>query len=335
MVNMYSYKGCTVVVTGATGLIGSNLVHALMAMEQVKVIAVSRSKEKAKCCFGDYFQSPRFQFIAQDIAKQLEINEPIHYIFHAAGPVAGSIIKETPLDVILPNLVGVRNCLELLKKQREIFGVQGRMIVFSSATIYGGNDQEKRIVTENDTEIAPFLHDANICYSETKRMVEVIAKAYAQQEAIDIVIGRFSYVYGFSECHPNTAFFEFIDTALCGENIHINSPTLYMRDNIFVDDAVEGILTIGQKGVSGEAYNISSNGELGNYASVDKMANEIISIINKLRKTKESIGVRVPDCGVTKLFGVQLDNSKLKSLGWKIEHSLKMGIEKTIDKIIQ
>lgn len=331
---MNSYKGCTVVVTGATGLIGSNLVHAFMAMEQVRVIAVSRSKEKAKQCFENYFWSSRFQFIAQDISKQLEINEPIHYIFHAAGPIAGSIIKETPLDVIFPNLVGVRNCLELLKKQRERFGVQGRMVVFSSATIYGGNNQEKRIVTENDTEIAPFLHDANICYSETKRMAEVIAKAYAQQEAIDIVIGRFSYVYGFSECHPNTAFFQFIETALRGESICINNPTLYVRDNIFVDDAVKGILTVGQKGVSGEAYNISSNGELGNYAGVDKMANEIVCIINKAREAKENIDVTFPDCGVTKMFGVQLDNTKLKNLGWKIEHSLEMGIKKTIDKII-
>lgn len=329
---MYSYSGCTVLVTGATGLIGSNLVHRLMTMDGVQVIAVGRNKEKLERCFTAYVKNKNFQMMAWDISQPLYLEKPVHYIFHAAGPISGNIISQEPLQVIAPNLLGTRNCLELLKEQREKSGIAGRMVVFSSATVYGKRDSNNYFVSEEETEIAEKLSSLTAAYSETKRMVEVLALAYARQYRLDVVTARFSYVYGYAKYMPNTAFYSFIEKALCGEEIVIQNPLQRARDNIFVEDAVDGVLLIGKHGVTAEVYNVSSNGEGGNYASILQMAEDIVSVVNEKRAGEKPAFLKPPDVELTIDNDVKMDNQKLKSLGWSIKTSMRDGIAGIIEK---
>lgn len=60
-------KGKSVLVTGATGLIGLQLIDALMLMGDVRVIAVGRSREKAAARLGEYYDRPLFTFMEQDV----------------------------------------------------------------------------------------------------------------------------------------------------------------------------------------------------------------------------------------------------------------------------
>lgn len=331
---MESYCGKTVLVTGATGLIGSNLVHMLMDMGDVRVIAMSRSEGKAKRCFGKYSNHDRFVHIAQDIAQDIEIEEPVHYIFHAAGPISGEIIKKQPLEVIFPNLKGTQNCCEFLLKQQKRMNLCGRMILFSSATVYGNPVFEKHRVSEQNTENGDALENLNAAYSESKRMIEVIGLAYARQYQMDMVIARFSYVYGYTACRPNTAFYEFIDKALAGQYIEIRSNRLNLRDNIYVEDAVRGVLAVGLRGKTQEAYNISSDGDEGNYESVAAMADIIADTAKKQHSTLRDVKCLKPE-QLELAYGVQMNNAKLKALGWKVEESLQSGIEKTVAAIYQ
>lgn len=256
---MCEYSGRTVLVTGATGLIGSTIVHTLLEIGDVRVIAVSRSQDKLNTCFDRYAENPHFSMIAQDVSQPFCVKEPVHYIFHAAGPIAGDIIRQKPLQIIFPNLLGLQNCLELLQKQREHWGILGRLIIFSSATVYGHRGLDNIAVREEDTQFAEALNEKTAAYSETKRMAEVLGLAYAREYAMDVVIARFSYVYGYSEIEPATAFFDIANKVLCGEDIEILNPNQTMLDYIFVTDAVNGVLRIGAQGRCGEAYNISSN----------------------------------------------------------------------------
>ncbi|MFA9464604.1 MAG: NAD-dependent epimerase/dehydratase family protein [Velocimicrobium sp.] len=332
---MKSYSNKTVLITGATGLIGSHIVDALMDKGDVKVIALSRSEEKLKKGFEQYLKNSNFSVVAKDVVETFKFHESIDYIFHAAGPMEGKIIKNRPIDVIKPNIAGTMNCLEFLKKQEIEKGIKGRMVLFSSVTVYGNNADVDLIVQEADTRVTETLESVSAPYSQSKRMSEVITLAYCRQFGIDAVIGRFSTVYGSTRFIPDTAFYNFIKKGIDGENITLNSSGLPRRDNIYVDDAVAGILAVGTKGITGEAYNVSSNGELGNYASVDEIAQVIaeaankrnsdiiVEVINKL----EATGVRRP--------GLKLDNSKLKKLGWDISTSLTEGIDKTINDIVK
>ena len=324
---MKIYAGSTVLVTGSTGLIGSTLVHALMKENNVKVIAMSRSKENLHRCFSCYSDNKHFISIAQDTAQPFQLDEPVHYIFHAAGPIAGKIIRQEPLQVIEPNLLGLRNCLELLKRQKEC-QIDGRLIVFSSATVYGSRCGEHCTVQENDTMMAEVLHTHTAAYSESKRMAEVLALAYARQWNLDVVIARFSYVYGCSKIEPATAFYSLINKAVQGNNITILNPVQNMVDYIYNIDAVNGVLYVGAYGSSSEAYNISSNGELGNYSSMDQIAKKIIEKVNSL--CNRPVSLVLPEGGVERVEGIKMDNSKLKGLGWNLTTKLEDGILQVI-----
>jgi nucleoside-diphosphate-sugar epimerase len=202
----------TVLVTGAAGLVGSHLVDALMAMDNVQVIALSRNEQKLKKVFTRHLENPDFSYIAQDVTQLSDLSgRTIDVIFHAAGPISGKTVANAPLDVIYPNIWGTLNCLELLRKQKITSGKDGRIVLFSSATVYcnlSGNDIS---VSEPDTDITASLDSDNASYSESKRMTEVIARAYVRQHNIDAVIVRPSYIYGAAASQPETAFFSFLD----------------------------------------------------------------------------------------------------------------------------
>ncbi len=332
---MHILDGKTVLVTGATGLIGSNLCYELLNKSTAKVIALSRSKDKLERVFGEYLADPNFSYIAKDICEPLEISEKIDCIFHAASPISGAVISNQPVNVILPNIEGIKNCLEFIKNQEQKSGIKGRITVFSSATVYSNNTLLDRTVNEDDTECQTKINAPNAPYAESKRMSEVIANAYCKQYGVDAVIARIGYVYGFCKELPNTAFYSFMKTALAGQDITINNPSMARRDNIYIDDVISGLFTVYEQGISGEAYNISSAGEKDNFAAADEMAGVIADIVNKEKLAGKTVSVKYLSDADSRQSGIILSNDKLKSLGWAPTYSLYDGIRNTIEKYIK
>jgi nucleoside-diphosphate-sugar epimerase len=325
-VNYFNHK--VILVTGATGLIGSHIVEALLMNEQTHVIALGRSKAKLEATFANCPSKGVLDCVEHDISSPLPASlGRVDYIFHAASPISGEVIRTCPLDVIHSNLNGTINCLEYLRQQGS-----GKMVVFSSATVYSV-ETPSHIAKEEDTMYADCIDAPNAPYSESKRMIEVIARAYHKQHGVDILIARFSYVYGYSKNAANTAFYEFIRKALKGEDITMNKSGLPRRDNIYVDDAVEGLLHLCEHGLSGEVYNISSNGDGGNYAAVDEMAMCIAQSANKLHEGF-SVNVTFKTQGGERPEGLRLNNEKAKSTGWHIVTTIEEGIFATLKKYV-
>lgn len=331
------FSGKTVLVTGATGLIGSNLVDTLMKIEGTKVIALSFTEEKLKKCFEKYREKDNFRYIVRDISLGIDdIEETIDVCFHGAGSMEREVISNRPVDVILPNLIGTKNCCEFMVSQYKKKNVKGRIILFSSVTVYGNNTDKDLIVKEEDTNYTEVLDSNSACYSQSKRMVEVIAHAYKKQFDVDFVTARLSTVYGSTKLIPNTAFFEFIKKGVKGENILINSSGSPRRDNIYIDDAINALLTICEKGISGEAYNISSNQEGNNYLAIDEIAKIIAEVSNEYNngnKNSKKISVILKENSSKRNPGLILDNQKLKFLGWSLKTDFRTGIKRTIEKI--
>ena len=101
------------------------------------------------------------------------------------------------------------------------------------------------------------------------------------------------------------------------------------RDNIYIDDSVSGILLLGLNGTNCEVYNVSSNGEMGNFAAVDEIASIIIDLVNE----KYNINIKlINQSSKNKIrrSGIVLSNIKLKNLGWNVKTSLREGIAKTL-----
>ncbi len=322
------FDGKNILVTGSTGLIGYNLVCRLLNEGAGKIYATGRSINKLNSTFENYRNRKELFLIEHDATKLLpDTIRDLDYIFHAAGPMEREIVKNCPVDVILPNIIGTINCMEFLKGQKKLTGRRGRLVVFSSVTVYSNPTEEDYVAVEEATSYAQSLDAVTACYSESKRMSEVIAKSYAKQYGIDTVIARFSTVYGPTKNIPDTAFYEFIRKSQKGEDIIVNSNAAPRRDNIFVVDAINGLITIALKGKSAESYNLSSNGDLDNYAAVDEIA--------QIAAQKAGKGSRVfyrEQINSTKA-GLKLDNKKLKSLDWKVCCCLERGVLKTINSL--
>ena len=236
----------------------------------------------------------------------------------------------------MPNLIGIKNCCDFMVSQYKNKKVKGRLVLFSSATIYANNTNKDLVVKEKDTNYTEELNGNNASYSQSKRMVEVIAQAYKKQFNIDFVTARFSYVYGSTKSIPNTAFFEFRKKCIKREDILINKSNTPKRDNIYIDDAIEALLIVSEKGVTGEAYNISSNQEKGNYLAIDEIANVIAEISNEYYSKTEnfrSISVLLKENISKRTPGLILDNTKLKSLGWNLKTDFREGIRKILENI--
>lgn len=329
--NAFVGKKC--LVTGACGLLGFHIVDALMGIDDVEVIASGRNEEKLKALFHKYSSNKRFSTIVGDVADGLQIGAPLDFIFHAAGPIAGDIVRTRPLDVILPNIYGTKFFLDYLKEQNFVSGKSGRLILFSSATVYSNHFDEDISFLEDESDCAESLDSVTAPYSESKRYIEVLAKAYNRQFDVDTVIARLSYLYGYSHFYSNTAFYEFVQKILHGENIVIKNPCISRRDNIYVDDAVEGLLFVAANGKKGESYNISSNGELGNYVAVDEIAELICRISRENMDKKGSVVYLEQKETARRKPGYKLDNSKAKALGWDgIRTSMKEGLYRTLLK---
>lgn len=281
------FKEKNVLITGATGLIGSYLVRKMLKLG-ANVIALGRNAQKIESVFKDEIKCENFRLISMNISKSFPENiGNVHYIFHAASPISGAEIAYKPVDTIETNLSGMKNCLEFLKKQKDEKKINGKMIVFSSATVYGNPSESDSTFTEEQTNHAEQLEAIATPYSESKRMIEVLARSYYIQYGVEVVIARMGYVYGYATYKPNTAFYEFVEKALERNDIVINNSGMGKRDNIYVKDVVEGLVLIAEKGKLGEAYNISSNGEKGNYSAIDQIADIIAFCSNEMMDGKK------------------------------------------------
>ena len=329
----YDFTGKNILVTGATGLIGSHLVRALLKAGAAGVVAMSRSEAKLTQCFADLLTDGHFYYVAHDVCKALPpLPVPPDYIFHAAGPMERKVIAEHPLSVIGPNIAGTKNCLEyLLGQSQDESGKQGRLVLFSSVTVYGNNTQEDRSVSEDDTDVTGKLSAFNAVYAESKRMSEVLAQAYISECDADVVIARLSTVYGPTFFEPDSAFYEFIRHAAQDEDIVLQCVDAPRRDNIYVGDAVNGLMVIALRGEIGVAYNISSNGEGDNFGSIVDIAKMAIREADFVFKRKGKAKVVYHQKTLEgRKPGLIMNNKCLHDLGWRLETNMRDGIRATL-----
>lgn len=324
--NLSCFENKVVLVTGATGLIGSHLIEKLLPVSGVRILALGRSKKKLEFTFASINSAGIITYVEHEISKPLPNVGDVDYIFHAASPISGKTISTSPLDVINSNLNGTINCFEYLRAQGH-----GKMILFSSATIYANSSG---IALENVTNYAPCLETAEAPYSESKRMIEVIAHAYHKQYGIDMFIARLGYVYGYSRNIPRTAFYEFVTSVLKGESITVNNSGTPRRDNIYVEDAVSALLRLCQLEMNGDVFNISSNGEKGNYAAIDEIAELIADSVNEVRRDN-FVKIKYNAVNKERPEGLRLSNEKLKSTGWCVSTDIKNGIAQTVGKYLE
>ena len=139
-------NGKTILVTGATGLIGFNLISALSYAHlykglSLKIVALVRNREKAVQRFHEVLNAGApLTFVVGDLDHIPAIDEHIDYIIHGGSPTASRYFAEHPVETITANLNGALHLLELAKRnQSEGF------VFLSSMEVYGGIHHHEKV----------------------------------------------------------------------------------------------------------------------------------------------------------------------------------------------
>lgn len=317
-------ENTTILVSGATGMIGSFLIDVLMYKAKdlkCKVIALGRNNKKAMDRFFYCWESPYFTFLECDINQPIEIEESVDFIFHAASNTHPLAYANDPIGTVTANIIGTYHLLELAAQKK----IQ-RFIFASSVEIYGENRGDCEYFTE---DYCGYI-DCNTLragYPESKRAGESLCQAYKKQKNIDVVIPRLSRTYGPTMLMTDSkALSQFIKKGLQKEDIVLKSEGTQFYSYSYVADAVSGILYCLLYGVSGEAYNIADQ-------SSDITLRDLAKIIAGYVGKK--VVFELPDeterAGYSKATKAVLDSTKLKCLGWKPMYSMEEGLKKTLD----
>lgn len=313
-------SGANILVTGATGLIGSALVDALMlhAGRDYQVYAAGRNEQRAKVRFADYLGDVSFHFLKYDVMEPLQTDVPFHYIIHAASPGSPNFFASNPVEVMKANLMGVTHLMEygLAHDMR-------RLLYVSSGEVYG--ECAEVPFTEQSSG---YLDCTNprACYPSSKRAAETLCVAYAAEYGADVVIARPCHTYGpcFTES-DNRAYAQFIRLAREGKDIILKSPGLQMRSWCYVVDAVCALLHILFKGESRQAYNVADD---TSNLTIRQLAEHIAAIGGcQVRLDVDEALMRQNDIISRAVF----DTTRLRALGWHpiadVEHNLRSSIQ--------
>lgn len=320
-------KDKSVLLSGATGLIGSFFVDVVMYMNMhnalnCKIYALGRDGNKAKDRFYYCFESSLFQFVPYDINNPFDGDDIgiVDYVLHLASNTHPVAYATDPIHTITTNIIGTQNMLEFAYKHHAT-----RFVFASSNEVYGENRGD---IEKFDEQYCGYI-DCNTLragYPEGKRCGEALCQAYIKQRGMDIVIPRFTRSYGPTMLMTDTkAISQFIRKASAGEDIVLKSAGNQYYSYTYMADAVSGLLYVLLKGYNGEAYNIADDAS-------DIMLKDLANIIANTvgRKVIFELPDEIETLGYSKATKARLDGNKINQLGWKAIYNIQDGIERTL-----
>lgn len=325
--NIYFKKleNCTVLITGAAGMIGSYLMYTLTALNDlksynIKIVALVRNKTKIQ----PYFKNrPDIIVLEQDVCDRINYNEKIDYIIHAASPASPKIMKEKPVDTIMANTIGTFNTLKLAKKNN----VKGYLYI-SSREVYGEPYEGQEEFTEETYGfVDPILPRS--CYSEGKKAAETMCISFKEQYGVNVKIARPAHTYG-----PGMSIYDgrvqadFLKNVINHENIIMKSNGEALRTYTYIRDVISALFFV-LLNSDDVVYNMADeNAKI----TIKELAEMLVGLYPERNlKVEMQIDEDTRGCAPFKL-GI-INSDKIRKIGWKPTVSLKDGFRRTVEYI--
>lgn len=325
IVNIKKLRNQSILVTGASGLIGSYLVDVLHEANQVMqlglhIYAMGRSLKRLSDRFPYASTSEDIILLEHDVVNPFQSSiTKLDYIIHAAGNAYPQAMYTDPVGTIQANVVGTYNLWELLKK------TSGKRLLFvSSGEIYGqaSDDSDDVVALDEDYQGRVDLLSVRSCYPLSKRAAENLCISYAQQFHLETVIVRPCHTYGATATQfDNRAHAQFLQKAVEQQDIILKSKGQQIRSYSYVADVVSGLLTVLLEGEGGEAYNLSNN-------KVRVSIADLAEMIAALAHVK--VRYDLNDMQPSPFSRAVLNSNKLEKLGWKPAFDLEKGLLHTL-----
>ena len=320
-------KSKRLMLSGATGLIGSFLVDVIMEKNAsadlyCTVYALGRNKEKALTRFAKHAGDSRFVFIPYDVKLPFVREDlgTIDYVLHLASNTHPMQYSTDPIGTITTNIIGLQNLLDFAIAHNVT-----RFAFASSNEVYGENRGDAEFF---DEKYCGYI-DSNTMragYPESKRCGEALCQAYKAQKGLNVVIPRLTRSYGPTMLMSDTkALSQFIKKGIAGEDIVLKSAGTQYFSYQYMADSVSGLLYVLLCGANGEAYNIAEEHS-------DIMLKDLAAIIAgyKGKEVVFEIPNAVEAAGYSTATKARLDGHKLATLGWKPRYDIRAGIVRTM-----
>lgn len=316
------FRNATVLVSGASGLIGSAIVNALLFASErngldIRVVAWVRNAEKAA---ARLLPSPGLSIVQGPVETPPDVRGPVDYVVHAASPTQSLFFVRSPVETLQTAVMGMRAALEFAKNAK------CRGLAFLSTMEVYGHPPKGLPVRENQ----PGAFDPSVvrnCYPLGKLLCESMGAAYASEYGVPAKSIRLTQTFGPGvERGDPRVFAEFARCVLDRKDIVLHSDGLTERCYLYVADAVTAVLSVLTEGKPGESYTAANR---STYCSIRDMARMVATDI-----AGGAISVRLqPDAvdrGYADTLYLDLDTSKLESLGW----SPKTGLREMFSRMI-
>ena len=313
-----NWAGNTVLVTGATGLVGSWLVRRLLS-GGARVVALVRDwdpqSELIRC--GDIQRCVVVSGHLEDYGSvERAISEQeVQTVFHLGAQAIVGTAFRSPLLTFESNIRGTYNLLEACRVHRDL--VQ-RIVVASSDKAYG----EAVVLPYTEDMPAQGRHP----YDVSKSCADLLAHTYAQTYGMNIAVARCGNIYGGGDLNWSRIVPGSIRLVLEGKPPLLRSDGTFTRDYLYVEDVVDAYLALAecvdQSGVRGEAFNFSPERQM----SVLDLIQHLLAVLGR-----PDLQPVIQNQARAEIRDQYLDAGKARRvLGWEARIPLHEGLERTV-----
>ena len=312
-------RDCKFLITGATGLIGSSLVHCLLAIDRnVRIVAPVRNKEKAEQLFKDNLG--QLELIECPLTTYNEnIIGKVDYIVHCAAPTASRFFVEKPVETFDFILNSSQALLEYARKNPV-----KSFVYLSSLEVYGEILDDSEMINE---QVQGYLDPMSVrsSYPMAKRAVENLCCLYAAEYGVPAKVARLTQTTGAGISRDdNRVIAQFARLVAQGQDIVLHTTGESARPYCYLMDCISAILFILLKGNPGESYNVANE---ETYISARGMAEYLKQHFNPAIQIRVELNGSMGYAPATKQ---RLSALKLRNLGWEPEYPLHRIFERLI-----
>lgn len=307
-------------ITGATGLIGSIMIHSLIAMNlDINIISPVRNLRKALGMFNEN-EIKHIEFLECDLSSfDYDKIGAVDFIVHCAAPTASKYFVEHPVETFNCIVKGTQQLLEYAR-----YNQIKSFVYLSSLEVYGTiSDDFKFIKEDYQGYVDPMSGRSS--YPIAKRASENLCISYFLEYNVPVRIARLTQTTGAGVAEDdNRVIVQFSRLASQRKDIILHSLGNSARPYCYTIDCINAILYILLKGNSGEAYNVANE---DTYISAKDLAFYI--------KENFSPGINVKvDIDETRGYApetkIKLSTGKLNQLGWRPIYTLHDILEHVI-----
>jgi CDP-glucose 4,6-dehydratase len=311
------YVGRTVLVTGASGIVGSWLVRSLLGAGATVVALVRDDDPHSEFVrSANVMRVTRVHGSLEDLVllERTLVQYEVEGVFHLGAQTQVRHAQWSPWASLEANVRGTYNLLEACRRNTRTLEA---IVIASSDKAYG------------ETDVLPYteahpLAGRNI-YDASKSAADLLASAYAHSYGLPLAIARCANIYGGGDLNWDRIVPGTIRSILRAEAPVIRSDGTLLRDYLHVDDAVSAYLVLGAALLEGREHAEAFNFGHGTPVSVLEIVNEIRSALGS------DIAPLIQANAPNEIQAQWLDSSKAADrLGWRPSLSLHDGIAATV-----